>query len=115
MPSFNALLLLRGTGDKKVHVIDTIASRWEDLAIALGFDGHMIDFVKRDFIQDSKGASCKILHMWLDPENVHNYNLKTPVSWSTLLQCLRDIEYSTLCDDIQTIIDQPPILQSVDL
>ena len=113
-PSLSDLWTLQGSGGKKVKIIETIASKWEQLAMALGFDGHTIDNVKRDFERDCEGASHKILRKWLEETDSYD-NLKLPVSWSTLIQCLRDIEYSSLCDDIQMIIDQPPILQSIDL
>ena len=101
-----------GESLREVRIVDTVAAEWEELAMALGFDGHIINFVKKDFSQDSKGATCKILRMWLDGD----YNdLKGPISWSTLLQCLTDIGYSTICEEIQEIFEEPLTLQSVDL
>lgn len=104
--------MLKGKGEKKVRIIDTIASEWEELAIALGFDGNVINYVKKDYVHDSKGASSKILGLWLENEDEQ---LKGPISWSTLLQCLDDIGYSSLSNDIHNIIEKPPTLQSVDL
>lgn len=101
-----------GESLREVRIVDTVAAEWEELAMALGFDGHIINFVKKDFSQDSKGATCKILRMWLEGD----YNdLKGPISWLTLLQCLTDIGYSTICEEIQEIFEEPLILQSVDL
>ena len=109
----NLLWLKSDSGEREVRIIDTIAAEWEELAIALGFDGNVIKFVKKDFTQDSKGASCKILRMWLEGDYK---DLKGPISWSTLLQCLTDIGYSKICQDIEYIIlEEPLALQSVDL
>ena len=95
-----------------MRIIDTIASQWEELAMALGFDGNVIAFVKKDFVHDSKGATYKILRMWL--ENEYD-KLKQPISWTTLLECLVDIGYSTICDEIRDIIETSSVLTSVDL
>ena len=104
--------MLKGKGEKKLRIIDAVASEWEELAIALGFDGNVINYVKKDYIHDSKGACSKILRLWLENEDEH---LKGPISWSILLQCLDDIEYSSLSNEIRSIIENPPTLQSVDL
>lgn len=92
--------------------MDTIASEWAELAMALGFGGHVISYVKKDYSQDCKGASCKILRMWLD----HEYeNLKEPVSWTTLLQCLGDAGFPGIANEVEDIIERPSTLLSVDL
>ena len=84
------------------------------MAIALGFDGYTINYVKKDYVHDSKGASSKILGLWLENKD-KVLDLKEPISWSTLLQCLEDIGYSTLSSEIRNVIVKPPTLQSVDL
>lgn len=111
-PSLKDLLLLKGKGGRKLRVIDTIASQWEELAIALGFDGHVIHCVQKDYDHDCKGATSKIFRMWLENEDER---LIGPISWSTLLQCLNDLGFSSICNELQDVIEKHPILLSVDL
>ena len=110
------LQLLHGKEDRKLRIVDTIASKWEELAIALGFDENVIAYVSKDYAHDSKGATLKILGMWLGEEYD---DLKGPISWSTLLECLIEIGFSTISDEVREVIEtheqSPPTLLSVEL
>ena len=80
--------------------MDAAASEWEDLAIALGFEAADIDCVKRDYVQNAKGACREILMKWLNGE----IELDAPVTWSTLVQCLIDAGQVGLAQDLQEML-----------
>ena len=85
---------------KIVRVIDTVAAKWEELAIALGFEASVIDYIRRDHVHDAKAACRRVLTMWLEEEEE---NLCGPVTWTTLIQCLKNAEFSNLAQDIEGI------------
>ena len=94
------LLSSENTDTKKVRVIDTVAAEWEELAIALGFEPAVINYIRRDHVHDAKGACCKVLTKWLAEEEE---NLRSPVTWTTLIECLKDAGFATLAEDLTKI------------
>ena len=71
-----------------MRTIDSIAYQWENVAIALGFDGAAIERIKKDAFFRSLRASRDMFIEWLDEGE--EYGLRTPVTWSTLIECLRE-------------------------
>ena len=83
---------LNTTNGKQINVIKSVAFKWEQLAIALGFDGAMIEKIKRDKFHQSKDATAEMFQEWLDDD----YILQGPVTWDTLIQCLVDAELAEI-------------------
>ena len=77
--------------------MDSVASEWEQLAIALGFEVADIDCVKRNYVQDVKGACREILTKWLNGES----ECDSPITWSTLIQSLIDAGQVGITEDLQ--------------
>ena len=92
-----------GSNARKVQVIDTVAAQWEELAIALGFEAAVINYIRRDHVHDAKGACCHVLTKWLAEEKASK-NLRGPVTWTTLIECLADAGFGTLAEDLKKII-----------
>ena len=89
------------SGDaKKIRVIDTVAAQWEELAIALGFEAAVINYIRRDHVHDAKGACCHVLTKWLMEEEE---NLRAPVTWTTLIECLMDAGFASLAEDLKIV------------
>lgn len=101
-PTLHQLHVLMNKDGRKVKVIDSVAAKWEELAIALGFDAPDIDYVKRDYTQDAKGACRQVLYMWLNDES--NENL--PITWTTLVQCLKDAQFSSVAEDLEKVLKE---------
>lgn len=87
--------------DETVRVIDAVAPKWEELAIALGFKPYTIQTIQRDHVQDARAACQRMLSMWLEEKEE---NLCRPATWLTLVQCLIDAEFSTLAQDLEDVL-----------
>ena len=100
-PKLQQLEELTGCDSKIVRIINGVASKWEELAIALGFDAPAIDCIRRDFSSDCKEACSQMLQKWIKME----YTACKPVTWTVLIQCLQDAEFSSLAKDLNEIFD----------
>lgn len=87
---------------KTIRVIDSVAAKWEELAIALGFNASMIDRLRRDYTSDCKEACTQMLITWLTMEHCDE---SKPVSWSTLIDCLIDAEFSSLAVELKEMLE----------
>lgn len=94
--------LTRPDGSKSVQVITSVAAKWEELAIALGFDAPAIAHIKRDYSSDCREACSQMLQMWLRMECS---DVSRPVSWATLIQCLKDAEFSSVSVELEEILN----------
>ena len=74
-----------------VRVIDAIAYKWEEVAIAFGFNGPSIERIKKDAFYRNKKATTDMFVEWLE-EGDSNSELRTPVTWSTLVECLKEAQ-----------------------
>lgn len=99
-PNLQQLEELTGCDSKAVRIINCVASKWEELAIALDFDAPAIDCIRRDFSSDCKEACSQMLQKWIKME----YSVCKPVTWTVLIQCLQDAEFSTLAKDLSEIL-----------
>ena len=103
MPTCDQLEQLTGLHEhsKTVKIIDGVAAKWVEVAIALGFDAPAIDRIKSDHTSDCKAACTCMFHKWL---NVEHADIGESVSWRTLIQGLKDAEFSCLADRIRDIL-----------
>ena len=86
---------------KTIRIIDRVAAKWEEVAIALGFGAPAIDRIKRDNTSDCKAACASTFQKWLDMECA---DIGESVSWRTLIQALQDAEFSCLADEVGDIL-----------
>ena len=87
-------------GEKRVKVIESVAAEWEQLAIALEFDSPVIDYLRRDFNHDAKGAVTQVLTKWLNGES----DSGRPITWDTLIQCLNDAGQVGIAEDLDNLL-----------
>ena len=78
-----------------IRIIDEIAWRWDQVAIALEVDQFYINILTRDYPQNSQQACYKMLHYWR--ENA------SQVSWGFLVDALRRAEYNALAERIEEV------------
>lgn len=104
VPKIYQLEQLTGSNSKTVRVIDSVAAKWEELAIALGFDASAIDRIRRDYSSDCKEACSQMLIKWLKAE-LERSDEHRAVSWGTLIDCLKDAEFSSIAKELEEIID----------
>lgn len=80
------------------HVLKSVAAEWERLAITLHIDkdGCKIATIKRNLWGIGVEACCiEVFQRWLRGEGLE------PVTWETMLESLRDLEYFNLAGDIE--------------
>ena len=99
-PTLEALELLEGHGGRKVKVIDSLASQWDELAKALGFEEEAIQRIKNTYLQ-SHDACREMLHKWLEG----NEGLISPVVWITLIQCLINSGLVGIADNLKEVLE----------
>ena len=83
-----------------MKVMETVAAGWEHLAIALGFEGYVLESIQRDAHFQTTTACRQILQRWLDGEGLH------PVNWTTLTEALIEAGYLDLATDIRELLDR---------
>ena len=77
-------------------MVERVAANWEELAYALHFTFPIVKTVRRDNHGDSVMACDEILHRWISGCE----GTRQPVSWKTLIESLRDCDFSTLANDL---------------
>ena len=95
MPTIQQFQEIQGRDGKTIHIMDTVASEWEEIAIAMGFPAHELKTLRKDNIRDAKGATVQIFSQWLEG------SYSTPVSWGTLVDCLDRAGFSNVALDLQ--------------
>jgi hypothetical protein len=75
--------VLEGHGGRKVRVVESIASEWEEVAKALDMGQEDIDMIKTRHSDHDEEACREMLATWLEGNN-------SEVSWTALTQALID-------------------------
>ena len=84
---------------RRVKIIETVAAKWEEVALALHFEGHTIQNIRYDPHIQSIDTACRVmLQKWLDGEG------RQPVAWETLMDALIDIGFVAVVEDLQEIL-----------
>ena len=95
-PTLQQLQVMSDHSGEELRIRDEVAAQWEDLAIALGFEGCNIKCIKRDHSQNARAACQLMLLEWLNGER----NLRKPVTWGTLIQSLVDADFKSTAERI---------------
>lgn len=93
----NDFHLLKGK-DRTVQIIKSTAYKWETVAYCLLFEPSEVSTITRDSLNEAETACEKMLSKWLLGEH------RTPVTWRTVMNCLRECEFRTLADDLEHIL-----------
>ena len=81
-----------------MRVMEKVAANWERLALALHFEGHVLEMVRRDYMLDCMAQCRTILHRWLNGE------ARSPVNWDTLVTCLKEIQFTLLAEGLEAAL-----------
>ena len=98
MLNIKALEELEGRGGRKVRVVESIGSEWEEVAKALDMGQEDIDMIKTRHSDHDEEACREMLATWLES----NYNGE--VSWTALTQALIDAGLPQLADNLKGIL-----------
>lgn len=88
-------------GCKKVTILKNIAPKWQELAIEMGFEYSEIEIVEVEDRNNPMNAVRKILGRWLEGKVTTDTR---PLTWSTLIECLSNIECQSLADELSQIL-----------
>ena len=95
--NIKALEELEGRGGRKVRVVESIGSEWEEVAKALDIGQEDIDMIKTRHSDHDEEACREMLATWLEGNNGE-------VSWTALTQALIDAGLPQLADDVKDIL-----------
>ena len=106
LPKLHEIDRIEGHGTT-VKIIDGCAGNWEGIAIRLHYDGDMIQQILKDSQNLAKRACRRVFTDWLKGKE----RLRTPRTWSTVIDVLEESDLGQLADDLRGIvqISRPPI------
>ena len=64
-PKLHELQLLKFSDGSELRIIDTVAPKWKQVAIALGFDGPKIETIEMSAHYQTEDACLKMFIDWL--------------------------------------------------
>lgn len=99
LPRLKELQLLRGMFGRVVKIIDATAPTWEQVATTLEFEAVDIKRIDRDNPNNCKEATRQMYGEWLSGESGSQ---SIPITWATLIDCLKDTELSAISEDIES-------------
>ena len=80
-----------------LRLIESVAPDWEELAIALEFEQHIIRTIKKDN-RETEAACRAMLFQWLERKG------HQPNTWRTLITALKDIQLASIADTLEQIL-----------
>ena len=97
MLNIQSLEVLEGRGGRKVRVVESIGSEWEEVAKALDMGQEDIDMIKSTHSDNDEEACREMLATWLEG-NIGE------VSWTAFTQALIDAGLPELADTLKDVV-----------
>ena len=82
----------------KIHIIDTVASRWRRLGLALKCDSSILDNIGHNNT-DVEDCCMKLMERWLQGTVGDG-----PVTWETLVEAIDDARYGELAQQLKRVL-----------
>ena len=89
--------MIEGRGGRKVRVIESIGSEWEEVAKALDMGQEDIEMIKTTHSDNDEEACREMLATWLEG-NI------SEVSWTAFSQALIDAGLSEVADSLKDVL-----------
>ena len=89
--------MIEGHGGRRIKVIDSVGSQWEELAKALEMEQEYIDMIKTTHGDNDQEACRAMLATWLEGNNGE-------VSWTVLSRALIDAGLPDLADSLKDVL-----------
>ena len=99
-PKLRQLQLLKFPDGTELRIMDKVAPKWDEVAIALGFDGAQIETIEIGAYYQPRNACRKMFTGWL----AGGHDLKPP-TWDVLVQSLRAAKLTELADVLDSTIE----------
>ena len=97
MPKLHQLQLLKGRG-QVFRVMESIASRWKQLATALGFERSRIKSIEQNSHYNTEDACLSMFMRWQNGE----HDLK-PSTWGNLILALQACGERNLANSLKSV------------
>ena len=98
-PTLRELLCFKYNGiQHKIHIIDTVASRWRRLGLALKCDSSILDNIGHNNT-DVEDCCMKLMERWLQGTVGDG-----PVTWETLVEAIDDARYGELAQQLKRVL-----------
>ena len=99
-PKLYELQLLKFLDGNEVRIMEKAAPKWDEVAIALGFDGARIEAIEMGTHYQPGNACRKMFTGWL----AGGHDLKPP-TWDVLIQSLRAASLTDVSDLLSNTIE----------
>ena len=100
-PNLKQLQSLRTSDGETIEIIKEIAAQWKRIGACLDFDrvGTQLELIYANKCKDGVEECCRAMFQhWLKGNGLK------PVSWSTLIQILKDCDYNALASRVTAVI-----------
>ena len=101
LPQLHELDLLELSCGEKVRIINDGASKWENIATRLYFDGGMINQISRDS-GNVQQACWNVFSKWLSGID----GLREPRTWNTVVKALKEADLGQLAEKLETALTE---------
>jgi hypothetical protein len=96
-PKLHHLDILKSRDGRKIRIIESVASKWEKLAVSLGFEVTRISNIKSGAFFHVEDACFNMFIRWLN--GAHDL---IPPTWCNLIHCLEETnEFKNLARDVK--------------
>jgi hypothetical protein len=92
-PRLSELQLLKLPNGTELRIMKEVAPEWDDVAVALGFDGARIKAIKMDAHFEQREACLEMFTEWL----AGGHDLQPP-TWDALIQSLTAVGLTEIAD-----------------
>ena len=97
-PLSHQMKMLKLPGGGRLRIVDGIAYRWQDVALALHFEGSVIASIKESTPSNVEEGCRRMLDKWLEG------GCREPVTWKRLVEALQDSGFIYLADSLRTTL-----------
>lgn len=98
-PTLKTLSVMKTTTGKRIKIIATVCSSWQDLGAQMEFDefGTKLDAIKAKHSNDPESCCREMFQHWLRGNGIR------PCSWRKLIELLQDCDFEHLADQVKSV------------
>ena len=91
--------MMKTAEGKKIKIISTVASRWQELGDQIEFDefGAKLDAIKTKNQSDPEACCREMFQHWLKGNGIR------PCSWCKLIELLEDCDFDALAEQVESV------------
>ena len=89
---------LRTHDGRIVKIVTEVAAHWKQMARSLGFKEQEVIIIHRNHPNDVESACIDMFERWLAGGH------RQPVTWQTVVDCLRELDLNVVANDLENIL-----------